>query len=69
MKEWMIFKLASMWLKFEYAHAKVNQYLSSYRGDRWVTSNWEQAAYDAQRRLSHLRLNRYYGATFRRVCK
>ena len=67
MKSWLLFKLESAWLRFEYAHARVNQYLSAYRGDRWTTSNWEQSAYDAQRRLSNLRLNRYYGATFRRI--
>lgn len=67
MKDWIVFRLHELWLKFEYAHAMVNAYLAANRGNRWVVSNWEQAAYDAQRRLSHLRLNRLYGATFRRV--
>lgn len=62
MKQWIVFKLAEAWLRFEYSHAMVNRYLSAHRGNRWVVSNWEQAAYDAERRLSILRLNRVYGS-------
>lgn len=57
----LLTRLQVFWLKQEYAWHMVDAYLADMRGDKMARTEFHQKAWDAQRKMQILRLNKIYG--------